>query len=57
MFTADARDQTDLQVLTAQVVDIVQDTMQPEQVSLWILDLNPGRQPESRSKKDLQNVV
>ncbi len=27
---------TDLETLTAQVVSIVQDTMQPEALSLWI---------------------
>ena len=35
-FAAAARDETDLEALTAQVVSIVQDTMQPEQVTLWL---------------------
>ncbi|UCH60814.1 MAG: hypothetical protein JSV61_04860 [Anaerolineales bacterium] len=35
-FAAAVRDQTDLEALTAQVVGIVQDTMQPEAVSLWL---------------------
>ncbi|HSF80901.1 MAG TPA: hypothetical protein VLA49_06685, partial [Anaerolineales bacterium] len=35
-FAAAARDETDLETLTTQVVSIVQQTMQPEQVSLWL---------------------
>jgi len=35
-FAATARAETDLDALTAQVVSIVQHTMQPEQVSLWL---------------------
>jgi len=35
-FAATARNETDLEALTAQVVNIVQATMQPEQVSLWL---------------------
>jgi len=35
-FATAARNETDLAVLTAQVVTIVQNTMQPEQVSLWL---------------------
>ncbi|UCH60816.1 MAG: hypothetical protein JSV61_04870 [Anaerolineales bacterium] len=39
-FAAAARDETDLEALTAQVVSIVQDTMQPEQVTLWLKESN-----------------
>jgi len=35
-FAAAARVEADLETLTAQVVEIVQQTMQPEQVSLWL---------------------
>ncbi|HLA97396.1 MAG TPA: hypothetical protein VJL34_02995 [Anaerolineales bacterium] len=35
-FAAAARVETDLEALSAQVVEIVQQTMQPEQVSLWL---------------------
>ncbi|UCH58746.1 MAG: hypothetical protein JSV61_11070, partial [Anaerolineales bacterium] len=35
-FAAAARDETDLEALTARVVGIVQDTMQPDQINLWL---------------------
>ena len=35
-FAAAARNETDLEALTAQVVDIVNKTMQPEQANLWL---------------------
>jgi len=35
-FAATAREETDLEALSDQVVAIVQNTMQPEQVSLWL---------------------
>ncbi|UCH60796.1 MAG: hypothetical protein JSV61_04770 [Anaerolineales bacterium] len=35
-FAAATRDETDLEALTARVVGIVQDTMRPEAVSLWL---------------------
>ncbi|HLA97393.1 MAG TPA: hypothetical protein VJL34_02980, partial [Anaerolineales bacterium] len=35
-FAAAARAETDLEALTAQVVEIVQNTMQPESLSLWL---------------------
>lgn len=43
-FAAAARDETDLETLTTQVVSIVQQTMQPEQVSLW---LREGKESEA----------
>jgi hypothetical protein len=41
-FAATARDETDLEKLSAQLVDVVQETMQPESLSLWL------RKPEVR---------
>ena len=35
-FAATARDETDLDALTAELVRIIQETMQPEQVSIWL---------------------
>jgi hypothetical protein len=35
-FAARARDEVDLDQLTANLIDVVQEAMQPEQVSLWI---------------------
>ncbi len=35
-FAATARDETDLDKLTARLVEVVQETMQPTQVSLWL---------------------
>ena len=33
-----ARDETDLDALTAELVRVVQETMQPESVSVWLKD-------------------
>jgi len=35
-FAATARDETDVQVLTAELAHVVQETMQPETVTLWL---------------------
>ena len=35
-FAATCRDETDLDKLTARLVEVVQETMQPEHVSLWL---------------------
>jgi hypothetical protein len=39
------RNETDLGTLTARLVDVVQETMQPESVSLWLkpTETRPGR--------------
>ena len=37
-FALTARDETDLDALTAELVRVVQETMQPEQVSVWLKD-------------------
>ncbi len=39
-FAATCRDETDLDKLTARLVEVVQETMQPERVSLWLKDPN-----------------
>jgi hypothetical protein len=35
-FAATARDETDLETLTGKLMEVVNQTMQPEQVSLWL---------------------
>ena len=35
-FAQTARDETDLDALTTELVRVVQETMQPEQVSIWL---------------------
>lgn len=45
-FAATARDETDLDALTAELLRVIQETMQPEYVSLWLKETNaktPGR--------------
>jgi hypothetical protein len=37
-FAQTARDETDMDKLTAELVRVVQETMQPESVSLWLKD-------------------
>ena len=40
-FAATCRDETDLDRLTARLVEVVQETMQPESVSLWLRPTSP----------------
>jgi hypothetical protein len=42
-FAATARDETDLDRLTARLVEVVQETMQPETISLWLKPTDRGR--------------
>jgi hypothetical protein len=39
-FAATARDETDLDALTAELVHVIQETMQPETVSVWLREPN-----------------
>jgi hypothetical protein len=43
-FSAKLRDETDLDNVSAEMVSVVQETMQPEHVSLWLR--KPGRKVE-----------
>ncbi|MCB0253452.1 MAG: hypothetical protein KDI55_06955, partial [Anaerolineae bacterium] len=42
-FALTARDETDLDTLMAELVRVVQETMQPERVSVWLRDMNSPR--------------
>ncbi len=44
-FSATARDETDLEKLTARLVEVVEETMQPESVSLWLKPTTDRRPP------------
>jgi hypothetical protein len=44
-FAATCRDETDLDKLTARLVEVVQETMQPERVSLWLKKTGDPRRP------------
>ena len=38
-FALTARDETDLDALTAELISVVQETMQPEHVSVWLKEI------------------
>ncbi|HKZ70074.1 MAG TPA: hypothetical protein VJ020_08335 [Anaerolineales bacterium] len=42
-FAATARDETDIEKLTARLVEVVEETMQPESVTLWLKPMMDGR--------------
>ena len=41
-FAAAARDEVDLDTLTAELVEVIEETVQPEHVSLWLIGERPG---------------
>ena len=43
-FAATARDETDLDALTAELLRVIQETMQPAHVALWLADSSPRAQ-------------
>lgn len=47
-FATTARDETDLDALTAELLRVIQETMEPEHVSLWLKAVSDGR----RTTKD-----
>jgi hypothetical protein len=50
-FGQTARDETYLEKLTARLIEVVQETMQPESVSLWLKDFNAKTQRNKGAKK------
>ncbi len=44
-FAATCRDETDLDKLAARLVEVVQETMQPERVTLWLKETGDHRRP------------
>ncbi len=50
-FGQTARDETDLEKLTARLVEVVQETMQPTHVSLWLKDFNAKAQRDKGAKE------
>jgi hypothetical protein len=44
-FAATARDETDLDALTAELVHVIQETMQPEHVTVWLRQAGDDNRP------------
>ena len=59
-FGQTARDETDLEKLTARLVEVVQETMQPAHVSLWLKDFNAtpakARGQAAQRNKDAKEI-
>ncbi len=51
-FALTARDETDLDALTAELVRVVQETMQPDKVSVWLRKPEVARLPDAPGKTD-----
>ena len=51
-FALTARDETDLDALTAELVRVVQETMQPDKVSVWLRKPQVARLPDGPGKTD-----
>ena len=45
-FAATARDETDLDALTAELLRVIQETMEPESVTVWLRPTADGRPRE-----------
>ncbi len=50
-FAATARDEVDMDKLTAALIGVVQETVQPERVSLWLVQEKKGTEPLSVKHK------
>jgi len=53
-FGATARDETDLDALTTEMLRVVDETMQPEFVALWLRDTPADSSPQSTSRDSIQ---
>ena len=51
-FALTPRDETDLDALTAELVRVVQETMQPDKVSVWLRKPEVARLPDAPGKTD-----
>ncbi len=51
-FAATARDETDLDALLAELARVIQETMEPEQVSVWLRPTADGRPPTADRRRD-----
>jgi hypothetical protein len=51
-FAATVRDETDLDALTAELLRVIQETMEPEFVTLWMPELNAKTQRREGAKEE-----
>ena len=54
-FAATARDETDLDALTAELLRVIQETMEPESVTIWLRDPDKRETLESGTQAQLNN--
>jgi len=52
-FAAAARDETDLDALTAELLRVIQETMQPEHVCVWLRDVDIDGLEQYRHNRDM----